>query len=110
MSAYTIIVEFRVDAQHRAAFLERVTANAATSLRDEPGCQRFDVLVPKDGTDRVVLYEIYRDEAAFDDHCRSPHFRIFDQAVKGMVRHKRMIEYDLVGAMPAVEASRATGL
>ncbi|MFC7397989.1 putative quinol monooxygenase [Chelatococcus sp. GCM10030263] len=110
MSAYTIIVEFLVNSQDRTAFLERVTANAATSLRDEPGCERFDVLVPKDQADRIVLYEIYRDKAAFDDHCRSPHFHAFDKAVAGMVREKRLIELDLVGLMPTIAPSLATGL
>ena len=41
----------------------------APRSRDEPGCRRFDVVEPQGEPDRVLLYEIYDDEAAFDAHA-----------------------------------------
>ncbi|MDH3598232.1 MAG: antibiotic biosynthesis monooxygenase, partial [Candidatus Tectomicrobia bacterium] len=38
---------------------------------DEEGCLQFDVLVPKEGGSRVFLYEVYRDDAAFEIHGNS---------------------------------------
>jgi quinol monooxygenase YgiN len=84
-----ILVEFVVAPEGRAGFAELVRENAAASLRDEPGCRRFDVLVPEDGPgDRVVLYEIYDDAEAFDAHLRSRHYARFARASEPLVRGK----------------------
>lgn len=96
MNRYVIIVEFEVHPDTLPRFLELITANAESSLRDEPGCERFDVLIPGGTTDSISLYEIYRDRAAFDDHCRSPHFLSFEAAARALVRSKKVIELKLV--------------
>jgi quinol monooxygenase YgiN len=93
---YAIIVDFKLVANTRRLFRSLVDANAQTSLASEPGCRRFDVLEPKGEEDRVVLYEIYRDRAAFEDHLKTPHFAAFDAAVAGLVAEKSVSEYDLV--------------
>jgi quinol monooxygenase YgiN len=49
-------------------YLPIVLAHRERCLRDEPGTLQFDVLrVPGDDT-RVMLYELYVDEAAFQVH------------------------------------------
>jgi LDH2 family malate/lactate/ureidoglycolate dehydrogenase/quinol monooxygenase YgiN len=103
---HTILVEFKLRSDMRPRFVELVRANAASSLRDEPGCRRFDVFVPDLGED-VVLYEEYRDQAAFADHCRSPHFRLFDAEVESMVVSKRVTVLDTPkpAAMPKTKAT-----
>ena len=103
MSAHTILVEFTVRAGALPRFVELVCDNAAASLRDEPGCRRFDVFVPGDG--RVVLYEDYRDRNAFDEHCRAAHFHTFDAASAGLIDSKRVTA---LGALSVTEVG--TGL
>jgi quinol monooxygenase YgiN len=104
---YTILVEFDLAPADLQRFLLLVRANAASSLRDEPGCERFDVLVDPAASGRVVLYEIYRDRAAFDAHLASPHFVCFDADIRGIVQGKRVTELDLLE--PAATASATTG-
>ena len=41
----------------------------------EPGCRAFVVNRSQDDGDRFVLYEQYDDEAAFEAHRGSPHFK-----------------------------------
>jgi len=41
----------------------------------EPGCRAFVVNRSQDDGDRFVLYEQYDDEAAFEAHRASPHFK-----------------------------------
>ena len=41
----------------------------------EPGCRAFVVNRSQDDGDRFVLYEQYDDEAAFEAHRTSPHFK-----------------------------------
>lgn len=94
MRLFTIIVEFVIEKSATKAFLELVLVNAKTSLAEEDGCRRFDVLVPDGAGDRVLLYEIYRDRAAFDVHSSSAHYIAFARATDGMVLNKRVTVCD----------------
>ena len=96
MADYAIIVDFKLKANTRRLFRRLVDANAKASLGSEPGCRRFDVLEPKGEVDRVVLYEIYRDRSAFEDHLNTPHYAAFDAAVTDLVAQKSVSEYELV--------------
>jgi len=56
-------------------FMSMLLENAKAARETEPGCRQFDVLVdPKDRT-RVMLYEVYEDDAAFQAHQQTPHFK-----------------------------------
>lgn len=96
---FSLTVHFAIVPSHRDAFLELVRENAALSLRDEPGCLRFDVLVAEGDDDQILLYELYTDAAAFDAHLASPHFKSFDQATKDMVVTKTPARFKLIDAL-----------
>lgn len=98
MSKFTILVQFVIAPGEMGAFLPLMLTNARTSLREEEGCERFDVLQPEGEPDRIVLYEIYRDRAAFDVHAASAHFKEFDAATKDLVRSKVVTVLNLCGA------------
>src|SRR5260370_41407925 len=100
-----ILVEFKRRSGTRPRFVELVRANAASSLRDESGCRRFDLFVPE-GSDDVMLYEEYSDQAAFGEHCRSAHFRLFDAEVASMILSKRVTVLDARNA-PAIPKANA---
>ncbi len=73
-----VVVEFDLAPATRGEFHRLVLENAAASLATEPGCRQFDVVIPEgDSGDRVLLYEIYADAAAFDAHLRTAHFAKF---------------------------------
>ncbi len=93
--SFALAVTFTVKQSQFERFVELVRANAAASLRVEPGCLRFDVLVPRNETPptRVFLYEIYRDRAAFEAHVASAHFQEFDRASGPLVVSKSVDEY-----------------
>jgi quinol monooxygenase YgiN len=84
-----ILVEFTLSPETRDAFRALMLENAAASLEHEPGCRQFDVLIPEgDPGDRIVLYEIYDDAAAFDAHLASAHYQRFAEASAPLVRSK----------------------
>jgi quinol monooxygenase YgiN len=93
VSDYTILVTFELEPGASGAFLELVTANARLSLDTEAGCRVFDVLLPAEGSDRVVLYERYDSRASFESHLRTAHFLSFDEAAAPLVRAKHFTEY-----------------
>ena len=71
---FSLMVQMEVRPGRRAEFLAGMAANAAASVRDEPGCLRFDVCSVGSDENRFVLYELYTDAAAFEAHKASPHF------------------------------------
>ena len=82
------MVDFRLKPGTFDRFRQLIVENARASVRDEPGCSQFDVVTPDGATDRVVLYEIYDDAAAFEAHKRTPHFAIFDRDSAALVAEK----------------------
>ena len=103
MSGLVVIVDFRLKPGADREFRHLVEANADASVRNEPGCRRFDVVVSKDDARRILLYEIYDDRAAFDAHLKTPHFDVFNRESAALVISKTVAQYNL-----ACEASQAS--
>lgn len=110
MSHYVITVNFRMAPGREDQFMELILENARLSLANEQGCLVFDVLRPVSGPpDQVLLYEVYRDRAAFEAHLRTPHFLSFDAAVGDLITAKTVVEFTVEsGAYTAKAAIAAT--
>lgn len=76
MAKICLVVEFHIKEGAHGAFDRIIREHAAGTLQDEPGCERFDVLQPKDkdGLDlrQVLLVEVYADDAALAAHTANP--------------------------------------
>jgi len=55
-------------------YIKGMLENAQESVNDEPVCLRFDVVQDANDENRIWLYEVYKDEAAFQAHTQTPHF------------------------------------
>jgi len=93
---FVIVVDFRIKPGQMAAFRTLIDDNAKTSVKDEKGCRRFDVCADRKDANRILLYEIYDNRAAFDLHLKTPHFAIFNEASAPLVADKIVSEHDLV--------------
>lgn len=71
---FALVVSLTVRSEHREKLVSAVKANAEASMRLEPGCLYFDVCEQVADRTRILLYEVYRDEDAYEDHRRTPHF------------------------------------
>ena len=96
MSAFVIIVDFKLKEGMRPAFRKLIDTNAETTVREERGCQRFDVLEPEGKDDHIVLYEIYDRRADLDAHVATQHYKVFDKASAPMIQEKTVTAYALV--------------
>lgn len=94
--SFVIVVDFKIKPGQMAEFRKLIDDNARASVRDEPGCSRFDVCANRKDAERVLLYEIYDDRAAFDAHLKTRHFAVFNEASAQLVADKSVAEYDLV--------------
>ncbi|MBM3346420.1 MAG: antibiotic biosynthesis monooxygenase [Betaproteobacteria bacterium] len=97
MPPFAITADFHIHHGRMPDFLPLVLDNARSSQRNEPGCRRFDVLIPQAGSDWLRLYEIYDSEADFDVHCRTPHFLAFKAATGDMVARLVVERFALAG-------------
>ena len=71
---FSLMVQMEVRPGRRDEFLAGMAANAEASVRDEPGCLRFDVCSVDSDENRFILYELYTDADAFAAHKAAPHF------------------------------------
>lgn len=71
MSRIAIFVEFEPHSEHAIEFLETLKRDAAETLRDD-GCLRMEVLAVRDGSGKIVLSELWRDQAAIEAHRNKP--------------------------------------
>ncbi|WP_119270158.1 putative quinol monooxygenase [Taklimakanibacter deserti] len=96
MTGYVILVDFLLKPGSKAEFRRAIDVNARASCATERGCSRFDVVEPQGEPDRILLYEIYDDRAAFEEHLKTPHLAAFEAASNHLVTKKTVIAGDLV--------------
>jgi quinol monooxygenase YgiN len=85
MPKFALIASIDVAPGCRDEFLPLLRAHATRCLKDEPGTLQFDVLLPHDGGDKVMLYELYQDQAAFDAHSNGPSLAQLRKEAAGMM-------------------------
>ncbi len=71
---FVLVVNIRIKPENVEKFMQALLANAGAA-RKEPGCKQFDVLVDPNDKAKVMLYEVYNDEKAFEAHQQTPHFK-----------------------------------
>ena len=71
---FVLVVNIRIKPDQVARFTPMVLENARAA-RKEPGCRQFEVLVDTKDKAKVMLFEVYDDEAAFEAHQQTPHFK-----------------------------------
>lgn len=95
MSKVALVVEFQVKPNYRDQFLTIIREHAAGTSREEEGCLQFDVLLPHEGGNRVFLYEVYRDDAAFQIHGKSPRLQQTRSRYADMIDNRTITRCDI---------------
>jgi quinol monooxygenase YgiN len=74
MNELVLVVHVRIKADCVAQLMAELEKNASAA-RLEPGCRQFDVIRDRDDPTKLMLYEVYADEAAFEAHQQTAHFQ-----------------------------------
>jgi quinol monooxygenase YgiN len=82
------------------AFLSAIKVNAADSVASEPGCLGCDVSQDRVDPEVIYLYEIYRDDAAYDAHTQTAHFRDSRPLVEPLILEQECFESDVIARNP----------
>lgn len=93
---HVVTVMFHVNSQFAAQFRAQIIANARTSREREPGCLQFDVCTDPMHKDRVFLYEVYKDNAAFEAHLATAHYQSFEKTAGPWVSAKDVRTYERI--------------
>ena len=88
---FVLQVNIRIKPENVDAFMKKALDNAREA-RKEPGCRQFDVLVDPNDKARVMLYEVYDDDKAFEAHQQTPHFKKYvAEAVPLLASRERQV-------------------
>jgi (4S)-4-hydroxy-5-phosphonooxypentane-2,3-dione isomerase len=89
--SFVLLVSIRVKAENADRFMKALGENARAA-RKEPGCRQFEVLVDAKDKTKVVLFEVYDDERAFEAHQQTPHFKKYlAEAVPLLASRERLV-------------------
>ena len=76
---YVVTVDFGVAPENFERFKQIMDENAKASMTNEPGCREFNVFEDPKVPNHLMLFEVYNDDAAFQQHVNSPHFKHFKE-------------------------------
>ncbi len=79
---HVLVVTIDIKPAFKDKFLAAMLDDARGSVGNEPGCVRFDIIQDDKKPNRIYLYEVYKDRAAFDVHMTTPHFLRWNETVK----------------------------
>jgi (4S)-4-hydroxy-5-phosphonooxypentane-2,3-dione isomerase len=85
MPKLAIVATIEVAPENRVQVLSLLMAHRARCLKDEPGTVQFEVLAPREDDTKVLLYEVYQDDAAFDVHFNGPSIARVREETAGMI-------------------------
>jgi (4S)-4-hydroxy-5-phosphonooxypentane-2,3-dione isomerase len=84
---YVNAVDLDIVPAEREKYLEAIKENGAASVK-EPGCRQFDIVVLASNPNHFFLYEVYDNEAAYQAHRTTDHFKKYAAATANMVQQR----------------------
>lgn len=80
---HAIFVTIKIKPGYAERFRGASLGDSQGSVRDEPGCFRFDILESKTDPNTFYLYEVYADEDAhMNAHRNAPHYKKWRETVQ----------------------------
>ena len=86
------IAELEIDPGQLDAYKLALKEEIETSIRVEPGVLTLYAVSLKEHPEQIRLFETYRDAAAYESHLQSPHFKIYKDRTRQMVKLLRLVE------------------
>ena len=83
-SKKAVVARVVVKEGKEAAFIQ-VAATLEEATRKEPGCLFYTLYRSATNPRMFIFYEEYKDDAAFQAHAGSPHFKVFADAISDML-------------------------
>ena len=88
------IAELEIDPVQLAAYEAALKEEIATSIRVEPGVLTLYAVSVKGQPNQIRILETYKDQAAYESHLQTAHFKKYKTETQGMVKSLKLIETD----------------
>ncbi|MDX0800622.1 antibiotic biosynthesis monooxygenase [Sinorhizobium medicae] len=88
------IAELEIDPAQMAAYSAAVKEEMEESIRVEPGVLALYAVSIKGQPNHLRFFEMYADQAAYEAHRESPHFRKYVETTKNMITSRKLFETD----------------
>lgn len=63
-----------------------------TAVRVEPGVLTLYAVAEKGNPTNIIIFEIYADEAAYNAHLETPHFKKYKSSTKSMIKSLELVK------------------
>lgn len=93
----SLIVHLEIKPDYFDEFISIAMAHGQNSLAKEGGCQRFEVMLPQDEPNTVILVEVYKDDAAIESHLQSEHMAEYLRKTGAMILDRRRYRCRVLG-------------
>ena len=84
MSKLVVVGTVEVAPGKRDQVLPLLMAHRDRCLKDEPGTLRFEMVLPREDDSKILIHEVYQDDAAFELHRSSPSIAQWRQESAGL--------------------------
>ena len=85
MAKLALVGTIEIAPGRRDQLISSTIAHGARCLKDEPGTLQMEVLAPRDDDTKVLVYEVYRDDGAFEVHRSGPSLAQWREETSGMI-------------------------
>ena len=84
MQEFVLVARYEVKDGSPEEVVDAALIESEAALRDEEGCRAFDILASSEDDGKGLFYEVYDDEAAFEEHRETPHYSVFFSAIEDL--------------------------
>lgn len=95
MAKLAVVATIKTATGKRADYLKHLKAHAQRCKATEPGTLAFEILVPQEEADTVMLYEVYTSSEAFDAHLTGTSIRQMKRDSAGLQASLNGVRCDL---------------
>jgi len=94
------LAELTIDSAQLEAYKTALKEEIEASIRIEPGMLTLYAVAVKGHPEQIRIFETYRDQAAYEAHLQTAHFKKYKAATQGMVKSLKLVETEpiLLGA------------
>jgi quinol monooxygenase YgiN len=86
------LAELEIDPAQLNNYKAALREEIETSIRVEPGVLTLYAVSVKDHPNQIRLFEMYRDQASYQAHLQTPHFKKYKTRTQQMVKSLTLIE------------------
>jgi quinol monooxygenase YgiN len=86
------IAELEIDSAQLEQYKAAVKEEMETSVRAEPGVLAIYAVAEKANPSKLRFFEMYADEAAYNAHRESAHFKKYLETTKDMIISRKLID------------------